>query len=66
MILLTVQAILFMFRDVSVVTGSHPSLFFTDLLTPVLQVVGYPATHFISFNLIMYPVILFIQSVVHF
>ena len=66
MILLTVQAVLFMFRDVTVVTGSHPSFFFPNLLIPFVQVVGYPTTHFTIFNLVMYPVILFIQSVVYF
>jgi hypothetical protein len=66
MILLTVQPVLFMLRDMTIMTGSHPSFFFSDLVILVVQVMRLTTTHVTIFDFIMYPTVLIIQAVVHF
>ena len=65
-ILLAIQPVLFVFGDMTIVAGSHPSLFFTYTMIPAVKVMRFVPAHVTIFYFIMYPPILFVQAVIHF
>jgi hypothetical protein len=66
MIFLAVQPVLFVFRDMTIMPGSHPSFFFTDPVIPSVQVMRLTPAHVTIFHFIMDAVILIVQAVIHF
>jgi hypothetical protein len=66
MILLAVQPVLFVFGDMTIMTGSHPSFFLPDLMILTMQVLRLTPAHITIFHLIMDAAILIVQAVIHF
>jgi hypothetical protein len=58
MIFLAIQPVLFVFSDMTVVSGSHPSLFFTYLVISAMEIMRFMPAHVTIFYLIMYTAIL--------
>jgi hypothetical protein len=66
MILLTVQAMLFMPRNMTIMPVSHPSFFPPDPVILTVQVMRFTPAHVPAFHLMMNATVLIIQSVVYF
>jgi hypothetical protein len=66
MIFLAVQPVLFVFRNMTIMTGSHPSFFLPDLMILTMQVLRLTPAHITIFHFIMDAAILIVQAVIHF
>jgi hypothetical protein len=66
MILLTVQAMLFMPGNMTIMPVSHPSFFPPDPVILTVQVMRFTPAHVPAFHLMMNANVLIIQSVVYF
>jgi hypothetical protein len=66
MILLMIQAVLFMFCDMTTMPGSHISFFLPDLMIALVEMIRLPSAHITIFHFIIDAMVLIIQTMIHF